>query len=185
MSCVSCVSCIELPALHCVAQGALSCVSCVCVAFKQARIHKSGRPLFEIFTRPTPQGHNMINATPTTYATRQSQQAILAQLFSLTSLFSHFQRIYYQTPWDPCYISFRRELKTSKQMTNFGRSTLFLAMLVALHSTPVSKSVSGQSFELQPSSVAWSLRACFLHEVFGHCSEWISANFGFHWFIWI
>ena len=90
MSCVSCVSCIELPALHCVAQGALSCVSCVCVAFKQARIHKSGRPLFEIFTRPTPQGHNMINATPTTYATRQSQQAILAQIFPLTSLFSHF-----------------------------------------------------------------------------------------------
>ena len=38
----------------------------------------------------------------------------------------------------------------------------FLATLVALHSTPVSKSVSGQSFGLQPSSVAWSLRACLI-----------------------
>ena len=37
----------------------------------------------------------------------------------------------------------------------------FLATLVALHFTPVSKSVSGRSFGLQPSSVAWSLRACF------------------------
>ena len=36
----------------------------------------------------------------------------------------------------------------------------FLATLVALHFTPVSKSVSGCSFGLQPSSVAWSLRAC-------------------------
>ena len=38
----------------------------------------------------------------------------------------------------------------------------FLAKLVALHSTPVSKPLSGQSFGLQPSSVAWSLQACFL-----------------------
>ena len=38
----------------------------------------------------------------------------------------------------------------------------FLATLVALHFTPVSKSVSGRSFGLQPSSVALSLRACFL-----------------------
>ena len=37
----------------------------------------------------------------------------------------------------------------------------FLATLVALHFTPVSKSVSGRSFGLQPSSVAWSLRACW------------------------
>ena len=37
----------------------------------------------------------------------------------------------------------------------------FLATLVALHSTPVSEPVSGQSFGLQPSSVAWSLRACW------------------------
>ena len=36
-------------------------------------------------------------------------------------------------------------------------STHFLATLVALHSTPVSKSVGRQSFGLQPSSVAWSL----------------------------
>ena len=39
-------------------------------------------------------------------------------------------------------------------------STVFLATLVALHFTLVSKSVSGRSFGLQPSSVAWSLRAC-------------------------
>ena len=38
---------------------------------------------------------------------------------------------------------------------------LFLATLVALHFIPVSKSVGGRSFGLQPSSVAWSLRACF------------------------
>ena len=38
---------------------------------------------------------------------------------------------------------------------------VFLATLVALHSTPVSEWVSGQSFGLRPSSVAWSLRACF------------------------
>ena len=37
----------------------------------------------------------------------------------------------------------------------------FLATLVALHFTPVSESVAGQSFGLQLSSVAWSLRACF------------------------
>ena len=36
----------------------------------------------------------------------------------------------------------------------------FLATLVALHFTPVSERVAGQSFGLQPSSVAWSLRAC-------------------------
>ena len=34
---------------------------------------------------------------------------------------------------------------------------IFLATLVALHLTPVSESVAGQSFGLQPSSVAWSL----------------------------
>ena len=35
----------------------------------------------------------------------------------------------------------------------------FLATLVALYFIPVSKSVGGRSFGLQPSSVAWSLRA--------------------------
>ena len=48
---------------------------------------------------------------------------------------------------------------------------LFLATLVALHFTPVSKRVS-RSFGLQPSSVAWSLRACFL-----------SILFYFYWYI--
>ena len=36
----------------------------------------------------------------------------------------------------------------------------FLATLVALHLTPVSVSVAGQSFGWRPSSIAWSLRAC-------------------------
>ena len=44
---------------------------------------------------------------------------------------------------------------------------LFLATLVALHFTPVSKRVS-HSFGLQPSSVAWSLRACYQdNQVYG------------------
>ena len=34
---------------------------------------------------------------------------------------------------------------------------IFLATLVALHLTPVSETLGGQSFGLQPSSVAWSL----------------------------
>ena len=38
----------------------------------------------------------------------------------------------------------------------------FLATLVALHFTPVSESLAGQSFGWRPSSVAWSLRACFI-----------------------
>ena len=42
---------------------------------------------------------------------------------------------------------------------------VFLATLVALHFTPVSKRVI-HSFGLQPSSVAWSLRACFRNLLF-------------------
>ena len=51
------------------------------------------------------------------------------------------------------------QLKTSKTTHEF---TFLLATLVALHFTPVRKSVGGRSFGLQPSSVAWSLRACFI-----------------------
>ena len=40
-------------------------------------------------------------------------------------------------------------------------NNVFLATLVALNFTPVSKQRVSRSFGLQPSSVAWSLRACY------------------------
>ena len=59
-------------------------------------------------------------------------------------------------------------------------TAIFLATLVALHLTPVSESVAGQSFGWRPSSVAWSLRACFHYVLSNESSDGLQKKMHNH-----